>query len=135
MPTKTLSQRFVVSDEPEPGFMISVREWNSYCERVKHLADPLENPYGWAQVFCGIAVGMIFATVALPDKDEHPIQFAIHLAAAIAFTLATAYTASLGKRQQTRRKESSSAIVQDMEHHRDAKAPHAAGGNRGTATD
>jgi hypothetical protein len=126
MPLTEFAQRYSISDEPEPGFMIAVREWDLYVGRIRRLADPLENPFGWAQVCGGIAVAMIYATVSLPDKANHPYRYAAHLAAAIDFTVVTGFCLWLGKRQRERRPETVGSIVSDMERHRDAKAPHAA---------
>jgi hypothetical protein len=91
--------------------------------RIKRLADPLENPYGWAQVFGAIAVAMGYATIALPQKDDHPYLFASHLAGFLTALVLTVFFIWIGWRRKQVRPETVESIVGDMEKHRDAKAP------------
>ncbi len=125
MPTRTYEQQWSISDEPEPGFMVSTREWYGYVNRIKTLIDPIENPYGWAEVCGGFALAMVYSAATLPHREQHAALFGANLGLAVAATVLTLFFVWLGKRMGQRHRDNASAIVSDMQQHCKAKAPHA----------
>jgi hypothetical protein len=125
MPVKTVEQSWSISDDPEPGFMISAHEWYAYANRVKTLIDPIENPYGWAEVCGGFSLAMIYTTVTLPDRHKHSALFGASLGLAAAFSVVTIFFIWLGRRMNKKHRDDASTIVRDMHHHCKVRAPHA----------
>jgi hypothetical protein len=122
MPVKNISGH-LINDDPVPGFMITVREWNAFIGRIKRLADPLENAQAWAQTCAGLAVGLVGGLLALPDAGKHPVRLGIFVGLIAAFAVVAAFFFRLAKTQRARRPESVEVVCKDMEALRDEKAP------------
>jgi hypothetical protein len=125
MPVKTVDQKWSISDDPEPGFMVSAHEWYAYANRVKTLIDPIENPYGWAEVSAGFCLAMIYATATFHDPGKHAPWFAVSVALAAMSGVLTLFFIWLGRRMNKRHRHDATQIVKDMHSHCKIKAPHA----------
>jgi len=95
----------VLDDKPEPGFVITFREWNVYVGRVKRLADPLEHAHGWMQTSMGIALGTLYGLITFPSASHHLVRLALLLSGFLTFTVLTVFFWRFTEKEKKRRPE------------------------------
>jgi len=95
----------VLDDKPEPGFVITFREWNVYVGRVKRLADPLEHAHGWMQTSMGIALGTLYGLITFPSASHHLVRLALLLSGFLTFTVLTVFFWRFTEKEKKRRVE------------------------------
>lgn len=121
MPLQNVSG-VLISDDPEPGFPMTFRDWEVYVRRVRRLANPVDHAHGWMQTTIGTAIGTGAGLVMFPGVTKHHIRFPILLTLFFTSLVVTAFLWWFSKEEIKGRPETVESLCADMEAHGKAKA-------------